>query len=145
MIQGVIIAARATHDCGKTTAIRSIWFYLKKNHASVVSEEFNSQGPNKPEDVRAVLEYRGVRIGISSMGDPGIDQTGILDEFAKDGCRIVICACRIWGGTKDPIDALASNWDIRYIHPADYGFISADAIWRELMTAIRLIKLVDRN
>lgn len=145
MINGVIIAARATHDCGKTTAIRSIWFYLKQNNASVVSENFHSQGPGKPEDVQAVLEYKGVRIGISSMGDPGIDQTGILDEFVKKGCRIVTCACRIWGGTKEPIDALADNWDIRYIHPADYGFISADAIWRELMTAIRLIKLVDRD
>ena len=145
MIKGVIIAARATYDRGKTTAIRSIWFYLKKNSAAVVSEKFNSQGPGKPEDVQAILEYAGVRIGISSMGDPGINQTGILDEFAKNGCRIIICACRIWGGTKEPIDALANDWDIRYIHPANHGYISADAIWNELMTAIRLIKLVDRD
>ena len=140
-MNGVIIVARATADCGKTTAIRSTLFYLKMRNAVVISEqEFNNQGPHKPGDVKAVIEYQGIKIGISSMGDPGTNQTEILDEFIKNGCRIIICACRIWGGTKDPIDALKDRWEIRYIHTASYGFISLDTMWNELMQAIRMIK-----
>lgn len=143
MSNGVIIAARATKDCGKTTAIRSIWFYLKKRNAKVISEkEYDNQEPGKPGDVQAVLEYQGIKIGISSMGDPGIEQAEILDEFTKVDCRIIICACRTWGQTKDPIDALANSWDIRYIRDTDsgYGFISIDQMWDELMRAIHLMK-----
>lgn len=139
-LNGVIIVARATGDCGKTTSIRSVWTFLKRTGASVIREElFDNQGPNKPGDVQAVLEYRGVKIGISSMGDPGTDQRKILDEFAKDGCRIIICACRTWGYTKDPIDALKNTWEIRYLGTADYGFISADTIWKEILLAIRVV------
>lgn len=143
MTNGVIIAARATADCGKTTAIRSILFYLKKCNATVIFEkEFDNQGPNKPGDVKAIIEYQGIKIGISSMGDPGTNQTEILDEFIKKGCRIIICACRIWGGTKDPIDALKDSWEIRYIPTADYGYISIDRMWDELMLAIRMVKFI---
>ena len=141
MKNGVIIAAKATYDCGKTTALRSIWFYLKKGGAIEIGEpKFYPQGSEKPEDVEAVLEYAGVRIGLSSRGDPGINQTEILKEFIDKDCKIIICACRIKGDTKDPIDALKGSWEIRYIPMADYGYISIDRMWNELMMAIRIIK-----
>ena len=143
---GIIIAACATDNCGKTMALRSIWFYLKKNNAKVISEqEFNNQGGDKPGDVIAVLEYQGIRIGISSMGDPGIDQEKILDTFIKDHCRIILCACRTKGFTKKAINLLRGTWDVRFFYPAAYRFISIDTLWNELMLAIRMIKFADAN
>ena len=146
MKNGVIIAAKATYDCGKTTAIRGIWLGLKKCGAREISgPDFYSQGADKPKDVKTILEYQGVKIGISSMGDPGINQPEILDEFIKQDCHIIICACRIWGGTKSPIDTLKASWEIRYVPTAVYGYISVDRIWDELMIAIRLIKFTYAN
>ena len=144
MNNGVIIVAKASANCGKTTAIHSIWFYLKKCGAvELLEPECFVFGADKSEDVKAVLAYQGIRIGISSMGDPGIDQSAILDDFIKQDCRIIICACRTKGSTLDPIVALKDAWDIRYIREtaSGYGFISIDQIWGELMLAIRLIKL----
>ena len=143
MKNGVIIAAKATYDCGKTTAIRGIWLGLKKCGAQEISgPKFYSQGTSKPQDVEAVMEYKGVKIGISSRGDPGINQTAILDNLIKEKCRIIICACRMKGDTKAPIDALKDHWEIRYIPTAIHGYISVDNMWDELMVAIRLINFV---
>ena len=146
MKNGVIIAAKATYDCGKTTAIRGVWLGLKKCGAQEITEpKFYSQGTGQPQDVEAVIEYKGVKIGISSRGDPGINQAAILDDFIKAECRIIICACRMKGDTKAPIDALKDSWDIRYIHTAAYGYISVDTMWNELMQTIRIIKFVETN
>ena len=143
MKNGMIIAAKATYDCGKTTAIRGIWLGLKKCGAKEISEpEFYSQGADKPKDVEAVLEYQDVRIGLSSRGDPGINQTAILERLINQGCQIIICACRMKGDTKDPISALKDHWEISYRPTASYGLISVDDIWNELMTAIRIINFL---
>ena len=52
MKNGVIIAAKATYDCGKTTAIRGVWLGLKKCGAQEITEpKFYSQGTGQPQDV----------------------------------------------------------------------------------------------
>ena len=141
--QGIIIAAKAAKDSGKTVAIRRVWTWLKEQKPAVIQEKIHEYHDSKKEDdVTAVLEYQGVRIGISSKGDPGIDQEGILNDFIKDGCRIIICACRTKGQTKDPIDALQNAWDIRYIVPAEDGFISKEDFLNAVKTAIRQLKSV---
>ena len=123
-----------------------ILLLLKKNEATVISEKIsNHRVGGKPADVLAILEYQGIKIGISSKGDPGIEQDKILNIFIKNNCRIILCACRTQGLTKKPLDTLRNTWDIRFVYPAEYRFISIDTLWNELMLAIRLIKLTNVN
>lgn len=139
--QGIIIAATAVGNSGKTTAIRGTWDALKSQGANVISEDIQKcRIPGKVGDVTGVLEYQGVRIGISSWGDPGINQKGILQDFIQAKCRIIICACRTWGQTKDPIDALQKSWVIRYLGPAKNGFVSRNDVENEVKKAVQEIK-----
>ncbi len=138
--KGIIIAAKAAKDSGKTVAIRGVWKWLKVQKSAVIQEEIHEyHDPNKQDDVTAVLEYQGVRIGISSWGDPGIDQEGILSSFILLECRIIVCACRTWGQTKEPIDALQARWDIRYIGPAEDGYICKEKFLDEVKHAIQQV------
>ena len=41
---------------------------MKRAGATII-REVDNQGSNNPGDMLAALEYRGVKIGISSMGD----------------------------------------------------------------------------
>lgn len=139
--QGIIIAAKAAKDSGKTTAVLNVWRWLKGQSAKKISEEINEyHNPEKQDDVTAVLEYQGILIGISSKGDPGIDQAGILDAFIKAGCRVIVCACRTWGQTREPIDALQQTWIIRYIGPVKDGFVFSDDILDAVKKAVQEIK-----
>ena len=148
MFNGIIIAAKATKDCGKTTAIRSILFYLTKRHNAKVmphpdlNPDLNNKYPGVPGDVSAILEYQNIKIGISSMGDSGPETKKLLDIFIKNDCNIIVCACHSWGATMAPIVALTDSWNIQYVYPVNHGFISIDQMWNELTQAIRLIKLV---
>ena len=138
--QGIIIAAKAAKDSGKTVAIRRVWTWLKEQKSAVIQEKIHEYHDSKKEDdVTAVLEYQGVRIGISSKGDPGIDQEGILNDFIKDGCRIIICACRTRWTTKEPIDALQDSWRVYYVGPSEDGFISKEEMLEEIKMAVQKI------
>ena len=73
--QGIIIAAKDAMNSGKTTAVLNAWEWLKEQRSDVIREEIHDvHDTGKPIDVTSVLEYQGVRIGISSKGDPGMDQ-----------------------------------------------------------------------
>ncbi len=136
--QGIIIVAKATKNSGKTVAVRGVWKWLKEQKSAVIQEEIHEyHDPKKQDDITAVFKYRGVRIGISSWGDPGMDQEGILNVFIQLECHIIVCACRTWGQTKDPIDALRDSWDVRYIGPAEDGFIPKDDFLNEVKKAIQ--------
>ena len=137
----VIIAARAKRDSGKTTAIREAWTWLKEQGAEVIKEEIHEyHDPQKQDDVTAVLEYQGIQIGISSWGDPGIDQQEILNGFIQTGCRVIVCACRTKWSTKEPIDALQESWCIRYVVRAEDGYIPKDAFLNEVKKVIQKVK-----
>ena len=139
--KGVIIAAKAAKDSGKTVAVRAVWKWLKEQGAKVVKEEIHEyHDPKKPDDVTAVLEYQGIKIGISSWGDPDIDQQGTLKDFIQAGCRVIVCACRTWGQTRDPIDALQDSWCIRYVVRGEDGFIPKDAFLDDVKKAIQEVK-----
>lgn len=138
--KGIIIAARGRHDTGKTTAVNHVLSWLEQNGAVVLKKDVIEYDGGKTDDFSAVLEYQGIRIGISSMGDPGVEQEKILNGFIADGCRVIVCACRTWGQTRAPIDALQESWCIRYVVCAEDGFIPKDAFLDDVKKAIQGVK-----
>jgi len=139
--KGIIIAAKAAMNSGKTTAVLGVWEWLKEQKSDVIREEIHDvHDTGKLIDITSVLEYQGIRIGISSKGDPGMDQEGILNGFIQDKCHIIVCACRTKLSTKEPIDALQDTWDIRYIGPAEDGYICKEKFLDEVKDAIQEAK-----
>ncbi|MBO4492632.1 MAG: hypothetical protein J5944_14885 [Lentisphaeria bacterium] len=134
--QGIIIAAKGTMNRGKTTAVLGVWEWLKSQGAQSIREPKKEYQNEKPVDVNEILEYQGILIGISSKGDPGIDQEKILDDFIQAKCRIIVCACRTKLSTKEPIDALRETWSVRYFDPAEDGFIPQEAFLDAVKKAI---------
>ena len=138
--KGIIIAARGKHDTGKTTAVNHVLSWLVQNGAAVLKKDVIEYDGGKTDDFSAVLEYQGIRIGISSMGDPGVEQEKILNGFIADGCRVILCACRTKGATKEPIVALRKCWDVYFIVPEDDGFIPKDELLVTVQKAVQSVK-----
>lgn len=57
-------------------------------------------------DVKAIVEIKEVKVGIESQGDPDSRMFTSLDDFVKEGCDIIVCACRCWGSTTNKVDSL---------------------------------------
>ena len=93
----IVLVAKGKHDTGKTTAICQMKDFLLSIGAKVINT-YNAVSNN---DVNMVVEYNGIKIGISSAGDPGLNQKEILTVFIEMNCNIIICACRTRGSTKN--------------------------------------------
>lgn len=67
-----------------------------------------------PEVEDKVL-YCNYTIGCMSTGDPGSSQEESLEKLLKEGCNIVVTACRSYGGTVDIVEKLAGKYNYRVI------------------------------
>lgn len=98
-----IICLSGPANSGKTTSVRKLYEFLggtDKTHA--------------PEVVDSV-KYKGFTIGCMSIGDPNSSQEENLDKLLKEGCDIVVTACRSYGGTVEVMESLAKDYEYRVI------------------------------
>lgn len=52
-------------------------------------------------DIKVIIEYKGIKIGIESQGDPNSRQPNSIKEFISKNCDIIIGTCRTSGETKN--------------------------------------------
>ena len=57
-------------------------------------------------DIKALVQIGDIKVGIESQGDPNSRMFVSLDDFVKEGCDIIVCACRCWGSTTNKVDSL---------------------------------------
>ena len=84
----LVIANRGARYIGKSSSVRSVYQLLKDNGHKLLVEEW--QG----EDIKAIFDINGVKVGIESQGDPGYDMEKTMEEFVGTNCDIIITSCR---------------------------------------------------
>lgn len=104
-----LIALKGPGNTGKSATLKKVYELLKAKypHASVRHEITN-------HDVRAIMEIKGLKVGIESQGDPGSRLSDSLDLFIREQCVIIVCATRTWGATVKAVERHASEFDIRW-------------------------------
>ena len=89
----LVIANRGAGGIGKSSAIKAVYQLLKDK--GYKSDEEVWQGG----DIKAIFKIDGVKIGISSQGDPGSCMKDNIEDFVKMECEIIVTACRMKGDT----------------------------------------------
>lgn len=104
-----LIALYGTGNTGKSVTLKKVYALLKAKY------------PNAPvrheiidHDVRAIIDIKGLKLGIESQGDPNSRLFESLPLFVREQCVIIICATRTRGGTVHAVEKLGSQFDIRW-------------------------------
>lgn len=79
---------------GKSTTIKLLYSLLLIEGFEQVSGSFWHFGKTNRGDLRGILTWKGILIGINSRGDEEELVVEDLNKFKNDGCQIVICAMR---------------------------------------------------
>lgn len=104
-------------EVGKSRCVKAIFHVL--NHRMMKGEiemdykvlKGSDKFENK-QDLKVLIEYRGVKIGLESQGDPGSRLVNSVEEFVKMHEReIIICACRTRGKDARTIKRLCKKED----------------------------------
>lgn len=125
-------------NAGKTSTIRRVDEILQSYGAKLVKVLFEEY------DFGKEYMFRGHKIGILSLGDPGSAQSEHLDHLAIDECDIIICASRSKGTTCDAVSKVASsNYDRYWISPLyEYDRLHPLAVDMHELNANFLIKAI---
>lgn len=104
-----IIANYGDPDLGKTTCVKLVCDKLSKVAEDVqvlyTPEQLNG-------DICVIVTINGVKVGISSQGDPRSAQKPLLDELVGNGCPIIITACRYMGATERNVESFQPEYRI---------------------------------
>ncbi len=88
---------------GKSRSIKAIFHVMKhRRDMGLISFRYDLlEGSDEfldEDDLKVLIYYRDVTIGLESRGDPNSRLVNSIDEFVNQyGCDIVICACRTKG------------------------------------------------
>ena len=127
----LVIANRGAGGIGKSASIKAVYALLKEKGFQAVLEEWQYQ---EDSDIKAIFDIKGVKVGIESQGDPECDMERTMEEFVKDGCGIIVTACRTKSttfkavkeflGEKNQYDIL---WLAHYVYQAPRADLIRDS------------------
>lgn len=94
----VLFYDKGYEKTGKSASIKAVFREL----ASRVPKEDvkrleGSEDAYVKADIRGIIKYRDVKIGIESQGDPQSKLPNHICEFIGNNCSIIVCACRTKG------------------------------------------------
>lgn len=104
-----LLAVRGVGNRGKSTSVKKAYELLKKAHPTAQVD-----GDDTRLDIKIVITIDGVKVGIGSQGDPTSRLPASLRYFVEIGCEVIICSTRTSGKTVDAVNALASQYVIRW-------------------------------
>ena len=112
----LVIANRGAGGIGKSSAIKAVFEQLK-DKGYKLDEEVWQNG-----DIRAIFEISGIKVGISSQGDPDSCMKGNMEDFVKNECGIIVTACRMKGTYRKVYYDLGENQDYDIIWYGHYVY-----------------------
>lgn len=124
-----IIAFKGSAGTGKTSTILEIIKILEKKGQLIHDEIFG------PVDRIVIIKIGNNKIGIGSAGDYGVHVEENLKLFSKHNCKIIICATRTSGATKDAVDDYTPK-GYKIIFTSNYYTDKADEIFCNKMNEI---------
>lgn len=88
----LVVANRGCSNLGKSAAIKKVYELLFSKYGNVY---FEPQGG----DISAIIVIEGHKVGVESQGDPGYEMENTIRFFVREGCEIIVTACRTKGTT----------------------------------------------
>jgi hypothetical protein len=133
-----MIVVKGIHNAGKTSSIRRVCEILMSPEVGCTPAAGVGKNPNyahDSEDLLAVLEYKGMRIGINTAGDPDPELPVRLRYLAGSKCDIILTASRKAGVTVQETDAAAKKYDYNIIRTANYSTVSNEPGERDALNS----------
>ena len=126
-----LLAIYGTNDIGKTTSIKNFYLKFISKYSSQVINNNSLCDDDSNEMYRIIELQNGVKIGVCSFGDDGSSYEK-LNNFAKQDCKVIVCASCTKGASVDSINKLIEelnetnstlkdelekiNYEIKWIH-----------------------------
>lgn len=117
----LVIANRGAGYIGKSSSVRAVYHLLKDKGHKLLVEEW--QG----EDIKAIFEVNGVKVGVESQGDPSSQMGETMEKYVEAGCDIIVTACRTKSDTYHKvIDYLGEEngydvlWAAHYVYQSPF-------------------------
>jgi hypothetical protein len=85
-----IIVLAGPNSCGKTTSLNIVYNLLIAQGCTSTNRQ---QLGSNPQDFSDIVNWNGKRISIFTMGDYSGDLIKAVDDYAKQNCDVMICAC----------------------------------------------------
>ena len=94
-------------------------------------------------DIQVVITIGGLRIGITSAGDPGTNVAGRLNDLINRGCAIIFCSTRTKGETVTDVEGVeqAHNYRATWVTNYQTGFPNEEGVLNQ-RSAIDLVQLM---
>lgn len=86
-----IIAFTNKGNCGKTTTLKMLYGLLA---ADFDFSQFYFYKENDVGDISAMFEYKGKKLGLTTLGDSENDLKRPFVAFKRESCDLIVCACR---------------------------------------------------
>lgn len=140
----LVIANRGAGGIGKSSAIKAV-YQLLKDKGYKPDEEVWQGG-----DIKAIFKINGVKVGISSQGDPGSSMEDNMEDFVKKECGIIVTACRMKGDTYRKVYCdlgEEQDYDIIWYGHYVYQVLKAEEIHKifNLRYAEHVVKLIEER
>lgn len=135
-----IIAIWGTASQGKTTTIKEVSKLIEQKFKNVITDPspINYEG-----EIYVVITIGNIKIGITSQGDPNTGLPSRLEELAKKGCDIIICATRTGGNTVASVNIMKPNHNYDIIWATPYVSYEKDKGTLNKLAAEHIAKLID--
>ncbi|MFA6830834.1 MAG: hypothetical protein WCR36_00975 [Bacteroidaceae bacterium] len=104
----LVIANIGTSEQGKSSSVKEVLNYLCA-HGAIPVQETQEGSSENGYDIRIIVTYKEIRIGVESQGDPNSRILDSLPYFVKGKCDIIVCACRTNGATYDTVTNLKKD------------------------------------
>ena len=118
----LVIANRGAGYIGKSSSVRAVYQLLKDKGHKLLVEEW--QG----EDIKAIFEVDGVKVGVESQGDPSSQMGETMEKYVEAGCDIIVTVCRTKSDTYHKVtDYLGEEngydvlWAAHYVYQAPFA------------------------
>ncbi|PLX05718.1 MAG: hypothetical protein C0596_19160 [Marinilabiliales bacterium] len=110
-IQKQLFILQGKSNSGKTVTLGKLHEEFVTSKIKVIADSFTKIG----EDFCTIMEFEGIRIGITSNGKSKETLQSILEHFVNEGCIIIICEIRLIEYTKMNGKKSCFDCDIDYL------------------------------
>ena len=104
-----IIALEGIGGSGKTSTLKIVI-----NKFREVSSSSLASAQKTGKDQREIFNVNDKKVGIETQGDPNSRLETSLELFTSEGCDLIICATRTYGGTVKIVEKLSPPYEISW-------------------------------
>jgi len=133
-MNGIIVALKGKDCTGKTQTLKELVRTLLNGRVIYMSWEDDTILDNDKEDVRLIVVFDGIIIGVDTQGDTGAKLEEMLlnkrlDEMKnKYNCSLIFCACKSYGKSENGTYGMVES----FARTHNFGFLGTSTYYSEV-------------